>query len=112
MAIIPTFLHVLLAASAALTVLQNGQVGIFVLAGESSTGSSILIESFAEDPSIHTWKLQNDPVMGGKSTASFHVNAARGVGVFEGEVVDVPFLHAPGFIQVRTASSSFPDVSQ
>lgn len=74
--------------------------------------SSILIESF-QDPR-HTWIPQSDPVMGGRSTGNFTIDTARGVGVFMGQVVDVPFLHAPGFIQVRTAdhSSSFPDVSQ
>ena len=36
-------------------------------------------------------------VMGGKSTGSFAESG--GVGVFEGEVVDVPALKAPGFIK-------------
>jgi len=35
--------------------------------------------------------------MGGKSTGTFTV--ADGLGVFDGEVVDVPFLKAPGFIK-------------
>lgn len=74
-----------------------------------SSNSEILLESFANP--IHTWKEMNDPVMGGRSTGSFHVEDE--IGVFQGEVVNVPFLHAPGFIQARTTDSiAFPDVSQ
>jgi len=75
----------------------------------SDDATSILIESFS-DP-VHTWEQMNDPVMGGRSTGSFHVEDH--VGVFEGEVVNVPFLHAPGFIQARTVDRvAFPDVSR
>ena len=51
--------------------------------------------------------------MGGKSTGTFHVDESSGTGVFEGKVVNVPFLDAPGFIQVRTTGegSPFPDIS-
>ena len=35
--------------------------------------------------------------MGGKSTGSFAVE--NQLGIFDGEVVDVPFLKAPGFIK-------------
>jgi hypothetical protein len=71
-------------------------------------GTEIVLESF-DDP-VHHWKQMNDPVMGGRSTGSFQIN--DGVGYFEGQVVDVPFLHAPGFIQVRTVDRHvFPDVS-
>jgi hypothetical protein len=72
---------------------------------------SILLESF-ETPH-HTWEEMNDPVMGGKSTGTFTIE--DGLGKFRGEVVDVPFLHAPGFIQARTSTSErtfFPDVSK
>ena len=69
----------------------------------------ILLESF--DQPLHTWEEMNDPVMGGKSRGTFTIQ--DGIGKFEGEVVDVPFLHAPGFIQVRTQQSTkrYPDVS-
>lgn len=68
----------------------------------------ILLESF-EKPR-HTWKEMNDPVMGGRSTGSFRVQS--GLGVFQGKVVDVPFLQAPGFIQARTTDHRpFPDIS-
>ena len=49
------------------------------------------------------WHQTNDPVMGGKSTGSFHMD--HGLLKFKGEVVDVPKLHAPGFIKVETESS-------
>ena len=69
--------------------------------------SNISIESFA-DPGI-SWKAMNDPVMGGKSHSK--VTIENGVGVFDGGVVDVPFLHAPGFITMRGTGGDFPDVS-
>lgn len=57
----------------------------------------------------HAWYSVNDPVMGGQSTST--VTAENDVGVFEGEVVDVPFLQAPGFIKMETRGGEFPDVS-
>lgn len=72
--------------------------------------TEILIESFA-DPT-HAWTTMSDPVMGGLSTSS--VAIADGVGRFEGEVAIVPFLHAPGFIQMLTSrgeTGTYPDVS-
>jgi len=54
----------------------------------------------------------NDPVMGGRSTGTFVVDQNTGVGVFDGQVVDVPFLHAPGFIKAATTDgAAFADVS-
>lgn len=67
----------------------------------------IRIESFA-DPQ-HTWVSLNDPVMGGKSTSTVMVQ--DDAGIFDGEVVDVPFLEAPGFIKMETRGGAFPDVS-
>ena len=52
----------------------------------------------------------NDPVMGGLSTGTWALNATAQAGVFDGEVVDVPSLKAPGFIKAA-ADGSFPDAS-
>merc|ERR1719453_3018754 len=46
------------------------------------------------------WHETNDPVMGGKSTGSFSISG--GLLKFKGEVVDVPRLHAPGFIKIES----------
>ena len=73
-----------------------------------TSSSEIILESFSNP--THTWKTMNDPVMGGKSHSSFHIDKNDGKGVFDGEVVDVPFLHAPGFITVR-GNGKYPDVS-
>jgi hypothetical protein len=68
----------------------------------------VVLEDFASPQ--HEWTEMNDPVMGGKSTGTFTIN--ENSGRFVGEVVDVPFLHAPGFIQVRTTDRAvFPDIS-
>lgn len=81
-----------------------------VLAGSAGTGEVVLATFDGRAGAEHTWKQMNDPVMGGKSTGSFSVSGS--VGVFDGEVVDVPFLKAPGFIKVDTVdSSAFPDIS-
>lgn len=70
--------------------------------------SVISVEDFTNPR--HKWKEMNDPVMGGKSTGTFAIE--NGVGAFLGEVVDVPFLQAPGFIQARTVdrAAHYPDL--
>ena len=71
-------------------------------------GEDVLLESF--ENVTHRRKQMNDPVMGGKSTGSFEIK--DGVGIFDGEVVDVPFLKAPGFILVQARDRKpYPDVS-
>jgi len=56
-----------------------------------------------------TFKELNDPVMGGKSTGTWSLG--KGFGVFDGEVVNVPSLKAPGFIKAA-ADGKFPDISE
>merc|ERR1712216_147607 len=60
----------------------------------------------------HTYKFQelNDPVMGGRSTGTWHVDSSGNYGVFDGHVVNVPSLKAPGFIKA-SADGRFPDIS-
>merc|ERR1712054_53401 len=62
------------------------------------------------DGSATTYKFVelNDPVMGGKSTGTW--DQSNGYGVFDGEVVDVPSLSAPGFIKA-SADGKFADLS-
>lgn len=67
----------------------------------------VRIESF--DNPKHRWYPVNDPVMGGSSMSS--VTVLRETGIFDGEVVDVPRLDAPGFIKMETRGGNFPDVS-
>ena len=62
-------------------------------------GVDLTLASF-DGKAQHTFKELNDPVMGGESTGTWSVNAS-GYGVFDGQVVDVPSLKAPGFIKVR-----------
>merc|ERR1712187_856385 len=57
------------------------------------------------------FKELNDPVMGGKSTGTWTVDNQKQVGVFDGEVVDVPSLKAPGFIKAAADAKYFPDAS-
>jgi len=58
----------------------------------------------------HKWVQSNDPIMGGRSTGKF--TEADSLGIFDGNVVDVPALKAPGFIKVDTTDSRpFPDIS-
>merc|ERR1739844_34193 len=53
----------------------------------------------------------NDPVMGGKSIGTWRVDTNEKVGVFDGEVVNVPSLKAPGFIKAAGDAKYFPDAS-
>ena len=73
----------------------------------SLTDDEILIESFANP--THEWFSKNDPVMGGRSYSS--VTIENKLAIFDGECVDVPFLHAPGFVTMETEGGEFPDVS-
>jgi hypothetical protein len=61
------------------------------------------------------WETVNDPVMGGQSRSTFTVDATRKLGVWDGEVKIVPFLHAPGFCNLQAPGlnkkAAFPDVS-
>lgn len=78
--------------------------------GAPAPGDEILIEDFG-DP-VHAWTTMNDPVMGGQSRSA--VKIEDGVARFDGEVAVVPFLGAPGFIQMYTnsnAAGTYPDVS-
>lgn len=96
----------------AMTRLPKAKIGILALLVLSGIASARLDEIVLEDfaNAVHEWKEMNDPVMGGQSTGTFH--KANGVGVFHGVVKDVPFLHAPGFIQVRTTDTvTWPDVT-
>ena len=43
----------------------------------------------------------NDPVMGGRSSGTWSVDAVGKFGKFDGTVLDVPSLKAPGFIKVK-----------
>eukprot|EP01063_Lacrimia_lanifica_P031486 TRINITY_DN51_c1_g1_i1.p1 TRINITY_DN51_c1_g1~~TRINITY_DN51_c1_g1_i1.p1 ORF type:complete len:669 (+),score=242.37 TRINITY_DN51_c1_g1_i1:46-2052(+) len=61
------------------------------------------------EKTAHTFRETNDPVMGGRSTGTFSVQ--DGAGVFDGNVVDVPFLKAPGFIKANADPSDFADIS-
>lgn len=49
-------------------------------------------------------------MMGGRSTGTFNIQ--NDSGIFDGEVVDVPFLRSPGFIKTTTIDSQpFPDIT-
>lgn len=76
---------------------------------DTSDGSTIPLESFANP--TQKWHEKNDPVMGGESHAT--VSITDGLAIFDGEVVDVPFLHAPGFVTMESTSAGveYPDVS-
>lgn len=67
----------------------------------------IIIEDFS-NPKLE-WTTLNDPVMGGQSSSS--VSMEDGIAKFVGEVAIVPFLHAPGFIQMINRGGTYPDAS-
>jgi len=73
---------------------------------------TVNLESFKKGVRpIHTWFEVNDPVMGGVSIGTFTIREEDGVGIFSGEVKDVPRLSSPGFIAVRTRGGYYPDLS-
>lgn len=60
----------------------------------------ITIEDFSKPG--HTWKAQNDPVMGGQSYST--VTVVNNTLDFVGACEIVPFLNAPGFIKAEAGS--------
>ena len=76
----------------------------------SAASSSITLVTFdGAESTSHKFTEMNDPVMGGRSTGTFSVQ--NGLGIFDGQVVDVPSLSAPGFIKADTDKGDFPDIS-
>jgi|EP00505_MAST-04D_sp_SCG-Rhode-Island_P003259 peptide methionine sulfoxide reductase MsrB len=62
----------------------------------------------------YKWKDLNDPVMGGQSVSTWHIDADKSkTAVWDGEVKIVPSLKAPGFCNAETTNwfAKFADVS-
>jgi hypothetical protein len=77
---------------------------------EDANTGEIMLEDFSNPK--HVWSEMNDPVMGGRSTGTFTIDSDTGTAMFIGQVKDVPFLKAPGFIQARTTDKIvWPDVT-
>jgi len=78
-----------------------------------SSSMDIILATFdgEDEATTRIWEQKNDPVMGGESTGTFTIE--DGIGHFQGEVVDVPFLSAPGFIKAQTVDMNkpYPDIS-
>jgi len=81
----------------------------FLLPALVASSAVKLITFDGDATTTHEFKELNDPVMGGKSSGTWTVDAS-GFGVFDGEVVDVPSLSAPGFIKAA-ADGTYPDAS-
>lgn len=69
-------------------------------AGPSPSGEGVELVTFGEKST--TWKITNDPVMGGLSHSTFVVDKRNATGLFKGEVKIVPKLKAPGFCNAET----------
>jgi hypothetical protein len=70
-----------------------------------------LVDFKGTDPAVtHSWRANNDPVMGGRSYST--VKVENGVLNFTGACKIVPALKAPGFITaVNSDSNTWSDVS-
>eukprot|EP00756_Hemistasia_phaeocysticola_P040716 Hpha_TRINITY_DN16879_c1_g1::TRINITY_DN16879_c1_g1_i2::g.150986::m.150986 len=80
---------------------------------KATAGTVLPLVTFGgEKGTTFTFKELNDPVMGGKSTGTWSVqaNVNKSFGVMDGDVVNVPSLAAPGFIK-SAADGKFNDVS-
>merc|ERR1711865_202656 len=81
---------------------------LLVLAITAHASEIKLVTFDGASGTTHKFQELNDPVMGGKSTGTWTNDGTHGV--FDGKVVDVPALKAPGFIKAA-ADGSFPDAS-
>lgn len=92
------------------------QIILFMLMALASSADITKIATFdgAKD-TTWKWKDVNDPVMGGRSKATFVVG--NGTAVFEGLTAIVPSLKAPGFCNAETTNGldglipEFPNVA-
>jgi len=82
-------------------------IATLLLLGVASSTEVVLVQF---PSAAHKFKELNDPVMGGKSSGTWTVDTTNNVGVFDGEVVNVPSLKAPGFI-TAASNGKFPDAS-
>merc|ERR1712032_709528 len=90
----------------------GGRVACALIPSKLEVASTLPLATFdsAEESTTHTWRQQNDPVMGGASSGTFSIE--DGVGIMEGTVANIPRLGVPGFIKVQTTDSKgWPDVS-
>jgi len=72
-------------------------------------GNVLLVTSNPESDA-QAWETSDDPVMGGVSSSTYTIG--NGYGEWEGEVLDVPSLEAPGFCSLRTGNDEiFADAS-
>merc|ERR1711907_622303 len=94
------------------------KIDIRSVSGYGCNSAAALVESGAGIPlttfdgaeaTTQKWTAMNDPVMGGKSKATFAVD--NNAGVFDGAVAIVPSLQAPGFCTMQSPRVSFPDIS-
>eukprot|EP00931_Biecheleriopsis_adriatica_P006078 TRINITY_DN107536_c0_g1_i1.p1 TRINITY_DN107536_c0_g1~~TRINITY_DN107536_c0_g1_i1.p1 ORF type:complete len:256 (+),score=68.75 TRINITY_DN107536_c0_g1_i1:82-768(+) len=77
-----------------------------------TAGSDVVLATFdGSSATSKAWTELNDPVMGGQSTGSAHVDSDAQALIFQGEVVNVPKLKAPGFIATQSEVGKFPDAS-
>lgn len=82
---------------------------VFLATVAVATGQTLVSFDGAKGTTFK-WQELNDPVMGGKSTGTWSVNLTGQFGVFDGDVVDVPSLKAPGFIK-SAADGTFINVA-
>lgn len=83
---------------------------LFMHAAVVAAAGTTLVTFDGASSTTHKFKELNDPVMGGKSTGTWSVNTTGKFGVFDGDVVDVPALKAPGFIKA-SAQGKYPSVA-
>jgi len=78
-------------------------------AGLAVIASGTDLVTFTDTDTTFRFMELNDPIMGGRSRASWSVG--DGFGIMDGEVVEVPSLGAPGFVKAQ-ATGKFANVSE
>lgn len=82
---------------------------LLFLAGTAGATTIPLVTFDGAAGTTHKFSELNDPVMGGKSVGSW--SEADGVATFSGNVVNVPKLKAPGFIEGWADDGHYADAS-
>eukprot|EP00747_Dinoflagellata_sp_TGD_P196374 gnl/TRDRNA2_/TRDRNA2_66351_c0_seq1.p1 gnl/TRDRNA2_/TRDRNA2_66351_c0~~gnl/TRDRNA2_/TRDRNA2_66351_c0_seq1.p1 ORF type:complete len:297 (-),score=68.67 gnl/TRDRNA2_/TRDRNA2_66351_c0_seq1:250-1140(-) len=96
-------------------------LALLVVAGsedlEAASDHLVPLATFnGNEATTRQWETVNDPVMGGQSASFLVPRPEKDIGVWVGEVREVPFLKAAGFCNLETPGldkkAVFPDLSE
>lgn len=84
---------------------------LYTKSSVTARAAPITLAAFDGSAPDLSWKVVDDPVMGGQSRSQLIMDPPNKVARWFGQVKVVPFLKKPGFCTFRSNEANFPDVS-